>query len=285
MGVFRGQVGVTVQVSGMDPESDVNMLRVVFRNAEGVDVFGEDPIPALALETENGAMGTFTGAFTGYLPAGFAGGSIATVDVSVMDRSGLESAVSAGLTVSAPTAIADGAACDPATFGSDCGAGGICSQVGEPAEGEEPEFACTMVAAECPGDWNVTNLADHAANGGWAFAGNTGDNANNTEGTCVEANGPEGIASLTSETGGFFVCDVEAGGEDTVMYVRSHCGNDTPGGELACNDDADEGDIGFQSRARFYLVPGRTAYIFVDGFGGADFEYILNCAPDTGAAQ
>jgi hypothetical protein len=285
MGVSQGQVGVTVAVAGTDAENDVSMLRIVFRDANGDDLFAEEPIPALPLETTLGEDGGFSGEFTGFLQPGFAGGSIASVDVSVMDRAGLESAVSAGLTGSAPAELADGATCNPSAFSSDCGAGGICSQVGEPAEDEEPEFACAATAAECPGDWTVTNLADHMVGDGWQFVGNTADNVDNTQGTCVDANGPEGVASLSSQTGGFFVCDVDAGGEDTVMYVRSHCGNETAGGELACNDDADEGDIGFQSRVRFFLVPGRTAFVFVDGFGGAEFEYTLNCTADTGAAE
>ena len=86
---------------------------------------------------------------------------------------------------------------------------------------------------------------------------------------------------MTSANGGFYVCEVDAAGEDTVMYVRSFCGEEAAGAELACNDDADEGDLGFQSRARFYVAPGRSAYVFVDGFGGAEFEYTLTCAVDN----
>ena len=78
-----------------------------------------------------------------------------------------------------------------------------------------------------------------------------------------------------------FVCEIDADEADTVMYVRAFCGEEIAAAELACNDDAEEGDIGFQSRVRFYLAPARTAYLFVDGFGGDAFEYTVTCRYDN----
>ena len=47
------------------------------------------------------------------------------------------------------------------------------------------------------------------------------------------------------------------------MFVRSHCGSDAPSGELACNDDAVEGDLNFRSRVRFNVSANETAYVFL----------------------
>ena len=178
-----------------------------------------------------------------------------------------------------------GEACDPGNLSADCGTTGICNESMAAMDDVPATYACEAAMQACPAGWDPIDLADHAAAGGWSYQGNTADNENNTQGTCVDANGPEGVAMLTSANGGFYVCDVDADGEDTVMYVRSFCGEEAAGAELACNDDAEEGDIGFQSRVRFYVAPGRSAYIFVDGFGGAEFAYTLNCAVDSGDAD
>ena len=79
------------------------------------------------------------------------------------------------------------------------------------------------------------------ANGVYAHMGDTDGNANNGEGTCVEADGDEAVHSLTSETE-FLYLRSGRRRRDTVMYARSHCG--VQAAELACNDDAAVGEDG-----------------------------------------
>jgi len=138
------------------------------------------------------------------------------------------------------------------------------------------EYACVEAATACAEDIN-TIVLEADADGVFAHMGDTEGNANNGEGTCVEADGDEAVHSLTSASGGFFTCEVDAGDEDTVMYARSHCGSQAS--ELACNDDAavgEDGNIG--SRVSFYVAPGGTAYVFVDAFFAGDtFPYVLTC--------
>ena len=213
---------MTVAVSGTDTEGDVVGLNIVVRDAGGVDLFAENPIPTVDLVAEIAEDGSFTGEFLGQFPQGFSGASIATVDVAVVDRAGLTSNIIEGVTASQPASIAVGEACDPNTLSSDCGAAGICSQVGEVMEGEEPVFQCEAADAACPAAFGEVPAFEALENGeGWTTSGNTEGGQNTTQGTCGEANGPEGVASFTTADGGFFVCEIDADEADTVMYVRS----------------------------------------------------------------
>ena len=153
----------------------------------------------------------------------------------------------------------------------------------QPGEGPA-EFACVPAESACPAEWPVISLNDHPQGDGWNFEGNTADAENLTEGTCGGGSANQ-ILSLTTVSGGFFVCEIDAAGEDTVLYARAFCGVESPGAELVCNDDALENDLGFQSRIRFYAPPAGETFIFVDAFGAAVLEYTLNCGPDFGADQ
>ena len=154
----------------------------------------------------------------------------------------------------------------------------------QPAEGGPAEFACEAAERECPAEWPVISLNDHPEDDGWSFEGTTENADNLAEGTCGGGS-PNQVLSLETADGGFFVCEIDAGGEDTVLYARTFCGARNPAAELVCNDDAPENDLGFQSRIRFYLPPQGSAFIFVDAFGDAALAYTLRCAVDFGVEQ
>ena len=89
---------------GDDPEGDIIAMRLVMRDSDGNDVFAEMPVPDLDMqEVDTAEDGTYTGRLTAAFPSDFNAGSIVSVDVQVVDRSGLSGPV---VSEASPGAIA-----------------------------------------------------------------------------------------------------------------------------------------------------------------------------------
>ncbi len=83
---------------------------------------------------------------------------------------------------------------------------------------------------------------------------------------CGSEGGGEAVFQFTPEESGT-VCATSVGSEfDTVIYVRTTCGD--PESELGCDDDGDEGTT---SRIDWPVEAGVTYYIVVDGYSSSQF--------------
>jgi hypothetical protein len=284
LGTLNGNAGLTLTLAGEDPEEDITLVEIVVRDADGNDLFADNSVPALPLDTVTFARNgrAYTASITAVFPNGFAAGQVADITATVIDRAGLRSETRVASST-APSAIEVGESCSLARLDRNCGNTGICQETTPAMDDTPAEYTCVAAVQACSDDWGVTSLNENAVEGGWSFEGDTTGADNVAEGTCGGGS-PNNIFSLVSAGGGYYACEIDAGGEDTVMYARSFCGDESPGAELACNDDADAGDLGFQSRVQFYLAPGAEAFIFVDGFGGVEYAYTLTCSLDNGAA-
>jgi hypothetical protein len=279
LGTIVGNAAVTFTVAGTDPEGDIVSLRLIMKDSDGNDVFADMPVPDLDMqEVDAEEDGFYTGRLTATFPADFNAGSVAAVDVRIVDRAGLSSDVFVAQPA-APGPIAPGEACDLLNLSESCAPAGYCAETVAAMDDVPAEYACMEAQTECADGVNTIALEADAA-GAYIHVGNTEGNANNGQGNCVEADGDEAVHALTSATGGFFTCEVDVGDEDSVMYARSHCG--AQASELACNDDSPvgaDGNIG--SRVSFYVAPGGTAYVFVDAFFAGDtFDYQLTCSAE-----
>ena len=117
---------------------------------------------------------------------------------------------------------------------------------------------------------------EYAAMGDTTNAPNLG-----TEGSCGGGGRHHhGLARFTPAMAGRYRCGLDAGNEDTILYVRTHCSVDDPAAELACNDDAPAGS-GLPERGslvEFNVGENETVYLFVDGFGaGFETQFSLVC--------
>ena len=85
--------------------------------------------------------------------------------------------------------------------------------------------------------------------------------------------GGELVWAYTAQQGGCLQLDTEGSAFDTVLYVRTDCGDAAT--QIECNDDS----IGLQSSLEIDAEAGQTYYIFVDGYSdGARGEVVLNAA-------
>ncbi len=109
-----------------------------------------------------------------------------------------------------------------------------------------------------------------------AFAGSTVNTGNENLGSCGGI-GTDVVYEIQLESGGTICVDTFGSTQDTVLYARSICADNSS--ELACNDDT----LGSDSAIQIELEAGQPAWIFVDGFEGGGL-YTLNinegpCAP------
>ncbi len=271
-GTRQGSDAFSLSVEGADAEDDVAGFRIVFRDAEGNDLLANDPIPPRAFVNLDSANGRYVGSGVYLLAQGLPEG-IETIDVTILDRAFLASDVQS-IQFSAPMQIAVGGECVADDFASECGDGALCLPEGDGA-------TCQDAARECPADWAVVNVNMHPAEGGgWAYAGSTVDAPSlDQTGSCGGVADHQNVLSINTANAGRVSCEIDANDEDTVMYVRSHCGISVAAAELTCNDDALDGDLGFQSRVHFDSDAGQTSYIFIDGFGGGfEGDYTVTCS-------
>ncbi len=107
------------------------------------------------------------------------------------------------------------------------------------------------------------------------FTGSTVGGEDNYAPGCSNDGAAAEVAFAVTVPQDTVVCVDSAGSDfDTIMYLRTTC--DDPGAEIDCNDDAE--DLGLQSEIEFQAVAGQTYYVFVDGFSGAEGEFVFTVA-------
>ena len=92
------------------------------------------------------------------------------------------------------------------------------------------------------------------------------------------AAGPESVFSLELAEAQEVCFNLRGSAFDTVLHVRPGDCNDAEG-EIGCNDDDNAVAGGLQSALTVAVEPGTIYYAFVDGFGAANGEFILNVTP------
>jgi hypothetical protein len=211
---------------------------------------------------------------------------IGSMRISLIDSAGL---ISESLIATAGTQsiVAEDGPCSAQDFSSICGEGLLCL-------GEAEETVCTLVNSDC-GDFPVTQLTADAADADVSTFTGTSAGASNLNPNCdlaeaerlaqtdaaqyteyVNANctlgscgggGPNAALSITAEADASYTCTVDAVDGDPIVYARSYCTVNDPIAELDCNDDIDNSNQ--NSAVTFALTQDETAYLVVDGYGGA----------------
>ena len=277
--VHRGTVDgdnlFRISVAGSDAEDDVVGFRIEFLDAEGVDVYAANPLPPIAFATVDSADGQYAATGTYRFPEG-AEGDIATIRLSIIDNTDLRASLELD-GFSPVTVLAVDDQCTPGDFTAVCGDPALCAASGDGA-------TCQELPTMCPAEWDVIDLNAHEVDGEgvqWSYAGNTEgapDFGDAGVSSCGSGSAHQQVASLTTMAGGVLTCELTTGNdEDTLMFARSHCGVIGSDAELACNDDADAGDLGFESRIIYPVEAGDVSYIFVDSFDGYEGPYTLTC--------
>lgn len=266
-----------LRVVGHDPDGDVRAVGVRLFDEDGADLLG-DGLPAdlrlVAGESTLRPGGEV--AVRASRRLALDGAAIALVEVSLVDAFGARSASLAVAALPTPPA-ARGALCDVDGAFFACVAPDRCG--GPLPRVPDPEGICVEAFADCPPELgDVIDLDDPVysiADGLWQFDGDTGPGGNDTAGTCGGAMAPEDVLAFRAPVAGVYVfrTTLPQGG-DTVLYVRSNCGDETPEAELGCNDDGPDA-VDFGSRVVVALEGGQTVYAFVDGFGNAGNPYTL----------
>jgi len=249
---------------GTDPDRDVTGATVRLFNEDGRRV-PSSPDGAGAPGTEMDLVfgdvqwdgDQFVASVSKAVPADWRG--IHSVRLRVYDAADLHSD-QAEAEFRATPELEEGAACDAAGGLRACPQDQIC----DPATS-----MCGEPIAECPGDWEVIDLEDHAHdNNRYVYRGDTNGAANHGAGSCGGGAGQD-VFIFTPPVAGewLFETDIEGRFDDTVMYIRSHCRYDGPTTELACNDDVEAGRM-TASRIGLLLDAEETVYVFVDGWVG-----------------
>ncbi|MFN3198135.1 MAG: hypothetical protein ACE366_06925 [Bradymonadia bacterium] len=223
-------------------------------NAEPLFAFGFD---SLDQPMENGP---YLASSIRLLPAGLQG--VAAVRISLIDDDNLQS-VPADLPTALPPELMSGAVCDPLGAFDRCPGEELCVD-GEPAP------TCQVAQSVCPAEWEVVDLNGLRNNDVWIANGDTAGGMSLTQGTCGGGSA-QGIYAFTAPEAGLyrFETDSVEANADTVIYVRSLCGIESPEAELACNDD-DEGR-NLLSAVEINLEANQEVFVFVDGYFDALF--------------
>ncbi len=106
---------------------------------------------------------------------------------------------------------------------------------------------------------------------GTEVQGDTSEGRSALRGRCGPPGAPEHVYALHVEQPSLLTVTVQSQ-FDAVLYVQQRCGD--TGSELACNDDAQQGDTS-RSQVRLVVPPG-DYFVVVDGYPGGD-------APPAGA--
>lgn len=201
----------------------------------------------------------------------------AAVRVTVYDSVGLRSDPVL-LELGPPPALDLGDGCDEVEGFGICPAGALCLD-DDPEDEAGP--VCAEAVAECPADWTVTNLNDHAVDAGWSVAGDLSlAEEHGAFGTCGFfglGTGANDVYAFTAPAAGLYGFEnASEDARDLTMWARSLCGVDVPAAEVACNDDNPNEDT-FFSYFEIALEANETVYVFVDTYGEEDRgPYTLN---------
>jgi cysteine-rich repeat protein len=112
-------------------------------------------------------------------------------------------------------------------------------------------------------------------------AGTTAKLFNHYGASCGGGSGADAVYVITPPRTGRAVARVTAG-FDAVLSVRTGC--DDPKTELGCNStSAPAADAGAGTTLAFPVFAGKPVYVFVDGYGGAKGDFVLDVDVQTAA--
>ena len=156
--------------------------------------------------------------------------------------------------VEPPVVLALGDSCDPLDILNTCPEQSACINTCIPND---------QVPFACPEEWSVGTLTiDTPAMGDLRTSTIMGRS------TCGGGGLSDVYHFITPQAGTYhFIVRGENTPEedaDTLLYIRSHCGESDPQFELACNDDYEGWDSGLEVT----LAAQEEVYLFVDSFGG-----------------
>ena len=273
-----------VRVSATDADLDIAGIGLELLDQAGDRLVEGDDVPFFDVSDQAFTDNVFLYESGFLLEDTVAPSDIGGIRVTLIDSAGLTSdAVVASIGEQAVMSVDE--PCDPANFASICDEGLLCL-------GGADDKVCTDVATDC-GNFPVTAL--QADETGVYFAQGSSDGASNLSASCdleeaenlaqtnpndyldyVNENcslgscgggGPNAVFSLTATAAATFICTIDAGEEDPILYARSYCTVNDPIAELACNDDVDASNR--NSAVTITLGVSETAYLIVDGYGGA----------------
>jgi hypothetical protein len=294
-GQIEGDEAFVLRFEAEDAEMDIVGVGIELLDDAGNRLIEGDAVEFISLADQafNGMTLSYEGAFI--LGDTINQSQIGSMRISVIDSAGL---ISASLIANAgmQSIVEAGGACSTQDFSTICAEGLLCLGDGE-------DTACTAVASDC-GDFPVTQLTADADNADRSTFTGTSEGAANLNPACdldeaerlaqtdaaqysdyVNANctlgscgggGPNAALSLTADTEGSYTCTAEAVDGDPILYARSYCLLNDPIAELDCNDDIDNSNQ--NSAVTLFLAEGETAYLIVDGYGGAfSGDFTITC--------
>lgn len=250
------------RVSGVDPDQDVVGVRLEMLDDGGATVASGD----LALDFIEWDAERFTGLVSVQLNR-----ERGPVDARLIpfDAEGLRGQPLRTGPLVAPLTVDAGATCDPLGAQARCGGDALCFQ---PDPASLPE--CGVPEAACPEAWGPTvDLNAWDEGDAWRYAGDLTTRYNVTRGSCGGGSAQTIFTFTAPEAGRYsFVTWSRAGGADTVLYARSHCGYDPARAdvELGCNDDVSvENQF---SLVTLELGEGESTFVIVDGGNNGEWR-------------
>lgn len=243
------------QVTGVDPDRDVVGVALELLDERDDEVAGGD----LLLDFIEWDDDRFTALVSLRLVRDR--GAVAA-RLTPFDAEGLRGApFEAGL-LDPPGSVDEGQICDPLEAQARCRGEAFCYQ---PDADRLP--VCGVPAVECPEAWGPpVDLNAWEDGADWRFSGDLTTRFNVTRGSCG-GGAAQAIFSFTAPEAGrySFVTYSRAGGADTVLYARSHCGFDPARAavELGCNDDISVENA--FSLLDLQLDEGQRIFVVVDG--------------------
>lgn len=248
------------QVDGIDPDRDVVGVFLELFDGEG-DTVASGDIP---LDFVRYGGGNFTGLVSIELNRDR---GAASARLTPYDGEGLRGEPFDAGALTPPRVVDEGAVCDPAEAQAICAGDSFCFV---PEPGELP--VCGAPDTACPAEWGpIVDLNAYPDGDVWRYSGDLTTSFNRTQGSCGGGSAQTILRFAPEEAGRYtFVTYSEAGGADTVLYTRSHCGFDAGQAavELACNDNISvENDF---SLLEVELAAEQEIFVFVDGFVDAN---------------
>jgi hypothetical protein len=89
---------------------------------------------------------------------------------------------------------------------------------------------------------------------------------------CSVEGSPDRVFEWTAPEAGIYTFDTNGSSYDTVLALLDGC----DGAELACDDDAEEEDIGLRSRVTLTVEAAQSVFVVVDGYGSGAGTFQVN---------
>lgn len=247
-------------VDGVDPDRDATGMRLELLDADGdIAASGDVPFDFVRFEED---------AFTAMVSVRLnRDRGLVSARLVPFDAEGLRGPAFDAGRFGPPLVADEGDPCDPLGAQAECRGGAACFQ----ADADSLP-ACGVPEVQCPEAWGEpVDLAAWADGDVWRYRGDLTTRYNVTRGSCGGGSAQTILRFTPPEDGVYtFVTYSLAGGADTVLYARSHCGYDPARAavERACNDDISiENAFSLLTLA---LRADEPVFVFVDGASTAN---------------